>query len=191
MAKPSQYTEEDKYKAAVLYYLYHNFREVERQTGIAWSTVKYWSEQGWWVDMMEHIVRENRAKIRSAGNELIKLSMEAVKDRLENGDVVLDKRNQQVRKPVALRDALLVSLSWLDKTLRIDSSEGYVKETPAMLKDIARDLENIGKKITTVVPSKKEQVESDIAAVKEEVLSDIPEHGVMSDDGSEPRQGTS
>lgn len=187
MAKESQFTEEDKYKAACLYYLYHNFRQVERETGIAWSTVRYWSQQGWWLDMMENIVKENRAKIRSRGNELIDLSMEAVKDRLKNGDYVFDKRNQLTRKPVALRDALLASLSWMDKVTRIDASDGFAKESPTMLKDIARDLQAIGKKIGGAIPPEQTKELNEVS----EYLKDLPTgDDATSGNGTESRPGT-
>ncbi len=116
--------------------------------------------------MMEEVVKEMRAKIRGRGHELIDLSIAAVKDRLENGDVILDKRNNQVRKPVALRDALLVSLAWFDKTMRIDAAEGFAKESPTVLKDIARDLEAIGKRVGG------KEVEVAVKKVQEEILED-------------------
>lgn len=141
------YSEDEKYKAVCLYYLYHNYHEVMRQTGIPVTTIKSWSETAWWGDLMGDVIKEMRAKIRGRGHELIDLAISAVKDRLEKGDVVIDKRNEQVRKPVALKDALLVSLTWLDKTMKIDADEGLVKENPAMLKDIVKDLEAIGKKM--------------------------------------------
>lgn len=177
------YTEEEKYKCVVLYYLHHNYREVGRQTGIPYMTIRSWADTTWWADMMLEVIKEYRAKIRGRGHELIDLAMAAVKDRLQNGDVVIDKHNNQVRKPAALKDALLVSLAWLDKAMRIDAEEGFVKENPAMLKDIVKDLEAIGKKMD----AKDAKVVED---VKTNLIRELPD--VRSSDRpttSDPAQG--
>ena len=181
MTNSRSWTEDEKYKAVVLYYLHHNFKEVERQSGIPYTTLLSWRDQAWWQDMMADVIKEMRAKVRGRGHELIDLAIAAVKDRLQNGDVVIDKHNNQVRKPVALKDALLTSLTWLDKTMKIDAEEGYVKENPAMLKDILKDLEGIGKTLTAKGVEVKAETVKD---VKIELIEGLP------DVGSEPRQGT-
>lgn len=88
---------------------------VEEQTGIPLGTLNYWKTLPWWFEQMERIRQEQDIEVDNQFSRIVKKTQEVIMDRLENGDIVLDKYGSPVRKPIGARDAAIINAIAIDK----------------------------------------------------------------------------
>lgn len=105
----------DKTRAVAVYKATGNLAKTARITGIPERTLHTWVKQDWWSEKVKQLRAEDTAELEQAYTDIAKESQSVVKDRLANGDFVLDKDGKIIRKPVSLRDAALVGAISVDK----------------------------------------------------------------------------
>lgn len=140
----TEYSLEQKYAAAAHYYQYHNLKKCERDLGIPVATLSGWKESVWWDDLTKQVIKDIDAKMRSTGLEIIEKAQAAILDRLDNGDSVITKTGQIVRKPAALRDVLFTFLTTFDKNRIINMQPTSVNGGSAVSAELTKQLREIG-----------------------------------------------
>ncbi len=165
---PIAYSDEEKYKAVVAYYIGGSYAEASRTTGIPTGTLEGWGKSAWWDGMLEKVIQDTSFKLRSAGNKIVDLATAAVIDRLQNGDEVIDKYGNFLRRKVSLKDALLASLTWFDKTRIINDKTMKFVNNKTTVKELMSEMVAIADKnrreaadglpeIENIVPSEDKQ----------------------------------
>lgn len=118
----SQYTREQVQEAAAHYVVTGSAEKVAELTGIPRTTVLGWRKEDWWVELTASIRQDHADELDGALSGLIRSSVSAVQDRLDNGELKPHKvrgedgeRVDLIRVPVTLRDATLAYAVAFDK----------------------------------------------------------------------------
>jgi hypothetical protein len=104
-AKPTWYSIEKKVHAACLYAVTGSLEQVSKLVDIPLNQLRTMMGEQWWVDTISQVRREENDQITAKMTTVIEKSLDAVIDRLENGDQVLNlKTGETSRVPVRFRD---------------------------------------------------------------------------------------
>jgi hypothetical protein len=96
----SQYTDEDRRRAAIEYAILGSLVAVEKSTGIPDSTLCEWKKQEWWEDLIGQARTEIEDKFRGKCHQIVEESTTAILDRIEHGNEVNTKDGiQRMRVP--------------------------------------------------------------------------------------------
>ena len=94
-----------KIQTVSCYFLTGNVRATSKMTGLNHQLISTWKNHAlWWSPVLAKIRKEKNDELDARLTELIHSSTEELKDRLVNGDTVLDKRGDLIRKPMSGRD---------------------------------------------------------------------------------------
>jgi len=100
----TKYSLEDRHKACLAYLIKGTFLGAEQETGIYRQTMQKWALTDWWKEQTAKYREELEEEYRAQGHKIIKKAQEVILDRLENGDVYIDKKGNQKRRPVSMRE---------------------------------------------------------------------------------------
>jgi hypothetical protein len=107
-----------------------NLKMVAAMTGVSYDLVRQWKTQPWWKELEAEIRQTQNIEMDTKLSKIVDKSLDAVLDRVENGDFVYDQKTGQiVRKPVALRDVHRVSVDTLSKRELLRGNATERKET--------------------------------------------------------------
>lgn len=110
------YPDEKYLEAATLYAITGTLETIERLTGIPVSTLRKWTREERFKEIVREVRQENNEKIDAKFTQIIEKSCDLILDRLEHGDHVWDtKRGELIRKPVGAKDLSLVTAINIDK----------------------------------------------------------------------------
>lgn len=110
------YPDKVKIEVVTTYLALGKIPMVEVVTGVPRSTIKVWKQQPWWKDLENEIRQDDDMELDSRLSKIINRSLDAVVDRLDHGDFILDSRSGQIKRvPVKMRDAERVSTDMIDK----------------------------------------------------------------------------
>ena len=85
-------------------------------TNIPTQTLRNWKRTDWWKKYTEELQYEDNIKLDAKLEKIMNKSLDAVLDRVENGDVMYDPRTgKQIRIPAKLRDVQKVTTDIIDK----------------------------------------------------------------------------
>ena len=126
MSEPSRqvakwYTDAQKLNALKLWLITGNLREVSASMNVKYDTLKTWKASKWWSEMSEEIRTEGHIALSHKMQQVANKALEVTMDRLENGDHVLSPTGGILRKPVAMRDAHQVAISFQDRALKLEN----------------------------------------------------------------------
>lgn len=89
---------------------------VEQVTGVPRATIKQWKLQPWWQELVNEIQNEEDLELDAKLRKVVDRSLEAVMERIDGGEFVLDSRTGTVKRiPVKLRDVHRVMADVIDK----------------------------------------------------------------------------
>jgi len=118
----SQYSDEDRLRAATEYSVHGSIIKASEYTGIPSRTLYDWSHTDWWKSEVIRIREENKEIIRAKLSLIVEDGFNAIHDRMMNGDAYLTKDGEIARKPASLRDLGTVTGISFDK-LRLLNNE--------------------------------------------------------------------
>ena len=115
-------------------------------TGMSYNNLKRWSREEWY-DQAIAIIRERLdMALDSTYTAVIHRATGEVMDRLEHGDVIINKDGDQIRKPVTAKDAMLVAGIAHDKRNLLRGKPTSITESVSegdRLKGLAEKFKNI------------------------------------------------
>jgi hypothetical protein len=89
---------------------------VSAVTGVDHQLIRQWKGQPWWRELEAEIRQTQNIEMDTKLSKIVDKSLDAVLDRVENGDFIYDQKSGQIkRRPAALRDIHRVSVDMLDK----------------------------------------------------------------------------
>ena len=114
--KGVQWPEKKKLQAVTTYVSCGSPTMTAAMTGVPVKTLENWMRQPWWKEYIQEIHYQDDIKLDDKLSKVLEKSMDAVLDRIENGDTVYDPRTGKiVRVPAKLRDVQKVSSDTIDK----------------------------------------------------------------------------
>lgn len=106
---------EDKGRAVAAYVATGSFGKAASITGVHENTLRHWSKQDWWDEECRRAKQADADELASTATAIAKRAFLELQDRLENGDVVLDKEGNPRNKPIGARDAAIIAAVAIDK----------------------------------------------------------------------------
>ena len=104
-----------KLEVAGVYAVTGHIGRTSELTGIPEKTLRDWREKEWFQSLLLKIRKENDEVIDAKTTKIVDQALDAIVDRIENGDFVVLKTGEIIRKPVGVRDLALVSAITIDK----------------------------------------------------------------------------
>ena len=169
MSNIAVYSWEKKMDVVSLYMLLGNLRVVSEKMDVPYNTLAEWKRSDWWPEIVAQIQRQRKNKTTESLTQLVESGIEILKDRLDNGDYILNnKTGEVVRKPVSAKDATAIVNHLLGRQIQIEELTNKFDHKPESVADtlatIAAEFKKLNKKINTEVldlPS-VEMVETDV-----------------------------
>lgn len=127
----TQYSDGKKTEVVTTWLALGKVPMVEAVTGVPRATIRQWKLQPWWKELVSQIQTESDQELDSKLSKIIERSLDAVNERIEGGEFVLDSRTGVVKRiPVKLKDVHRVAVDLLDKRdlLRIRPAQSAEKE---------------------------------------------------------------
>ena len=110
------WSQEARIAAVSQYLVLGNMALVSSTTGIPHQLLRAWKQQPWWADTEAQIRSTENLQIDSKLTKIVDKSLDAVMDRLENGEFVYNQKTGQViRKQVNMKDAAKVAVDTITK----------------------------------------------------------------------------
>ena len=79
-------------------------------------TARRWKQMPWWKQMVTDIRDNENLQLDAKLSKVVNKSVEALLDRVENGDFQYDQREgRMIRKPISARDASSVTRDMIDR----------------------------------------------------------------------------
>jgi hypothetical protein len=114
--KNTMWPKEKKLQVVVQYLALGSLKLVSATTGMVYALLRQWKLQPWWKEFENEIRNTENLKLDTKLTSLVEKSLEAVADRMEGGDYIMNnKTGQIIRKPVNMKDAAKVSVDLLTK----------------------------------------------------------------------------
>ena len=111
----SKYTDEDRRRVAVEFFVTGNMKEVSRRTRIPRTTLGDWKQSEWWDELIGTVRHEKGEELDANLTKLIDSSFEQAQDRVENGDYRVNKDGKLIRVPMGGRDLVIAGATVYDK----------------------------------------------------------------------------
>ena len=137
-----QYSDIKKLEVVTTYLALGKVPMVEAVTGVPRATIRQWKLTPWWKEMVAQIQTESDQELDTKLSKIIDMSLDAVNERLENGEFILDSKTGQVKRiPVKLKDVHRVAVDLLDKRDLVRAKPAKEKEQEVQM-DILQKLAN-------------------------------------------------
>lgn len=168
------WTDSDKRRALAVYKSVGSMVKTTDITGIPDQTLRFWMKQEWWKEGMLQLKAEDSTQLEDAATTIAKMGGEIVKERLTNGDHVLTKGGEIIRKPVSARDAAVITAIAIDKRKvlqeepvreqQLDSAERLLKLVEQFARFAsAKEVKGVVKEVEIIENTKEEDaVESQL-----------------------------
>jgi transposase-like protein len=107
---------EKKIEVVSQYLVLGNMKLVAAMTGVGHGLIREWKGQPWWKEIESEIRQTQNIEKDTKLSKIVDKSLDAVLDRIENGDFIYDQKTGEVkRKPANLKDLHRVSVDMISK----------------------------------------------------------------------------
>lgn len=89
--------------------------KVYELTKVPVATFKKWLTEPWALDLLEQIRNENDQALDAKFTSIINGAVDQIQDRIENGDFVVTRTGETVRKPIGARDLSTIATTNIEK----------------------------------------------------------------------------
>ena len=182
--KQGWYPDEKRIEVVSLYACIGNPNDISSLTGVPVGTIQTWRRESWFRELLEEIRDENNEKLDAKFTQIVEKAQDLIQDRLENGDFVVTKLGELIRKPINARDLALVGAITVDKRQIIRNKPTSIQEqqvTPVLgrLEQLAETFKSLAnKKELKLIASEIEDIEFvEVETNAEEVRTDIKKEG--------------
>lgn len=150
--------ESKRIEAVTLFLSCGSMTETSRMTGIPLNTLESWRQRGtWWPELVKKIQDEEDQKLDSKTSKIVDKALEALMDRIENGEYVYDQKTGNAKRmPAKLRDLTSAFNTVLDKRQLLRNKPTKIIEqqsTAAQLQNLAESFAKFVQKKTEELPT--------------------------------------
>ena len=142
----SKYTDEDRRRVAIEYFVTGNMKQVAKRTGIPETTLSDWKHSEWWEGLLGEVRTEKGEEFDANLTKLIDSSFEQAQDRVEKGDYRVNKEGELFRVPMGGRDLVIAGATVYDKQrlhrnepTSIKGDSKSIQELAQMFREISED----------------------------------------------------
>jgi hypothetical protein len=170
---------------------------VSATTGVDYGLIRQWKIQPWWLELEKEIRATQNIAVDNKLSKIIERSMEATLDRIENGEIRVDRKTKSTyREPVVAQVAAKVANDFLTRQAVLRKAEENIETVSTtsvvdQLKSLAIEFAKwSGKQNQTsqIIDVEVKEVED---AISEERETELQEGiGVGAQDSSESSEGT-
>jgi hypothetical protein len=122
--KAGEYTWEHKIRIVATMLATGNMAHAAREHKVDYSTLMDWKKRPWWPKLLAEVKQAARGELQTKMSKIVSKALDAVEDRIENGEVILNnKTGELLRKPASLRDVNTVASSMLTQQIQIEKLE--------------------------------------------------------------------
>ena len=141
-----QWSDKKKWEAVTTYLATGNQNLTCKLTGVPEETFRHWRRKDWFKDMVAEIRAQEGSKTDAKMSKIIDQALDAVADRLLNGDYILDSKTGEVKRiPPKMKDTAQVLDKIIDKRQLIRKEPTKITESvmnqEQLLKKIANQFE--------------------------------------------------
>ena len=112
----AQYTPEQKLSAVLAYFETGTTRGASRICGVNQQLISEWKNKSqWWPAAYEKVKKDRQDELDANLTSLIDLAFEEAKDRIMNGDEVIDKNGEIVRRKMGGKELVTSAAIMVDK----------------------------------------------------------------------------
>ena len=198
---------EKKIEVVSQYLVLGNMKVVAAVTGVPHDQIRRWKGELWWKELEAEIRQTQNIEMDTKLSKIVDKSLDAVLDRIENGEFFYDQKTGVVkRKPANLRDVARVSVDVLSKRELLrgnvnERKEGTQVSVVEQLKILAAEFakwqgkpkDTIDVQMVEIVDAKSQgDEESQVAEdgdLSEQVCSGDEQRGLAALDESEQDSG--
>lgn len=118
---PSSYSWHKKIAVVEKFMALGNLRLVSELEEVPYPTLTDWKKSEWWPQLVDEI-RSSRRNVKARKmSDILDKGLDAIADRLENGDYVLNnKTGRVVRRPCSLRDIQAMTNNLLARQVQLE-----------------------------------------------------------------------
>lgn len=122
--KGKKYPPEKRIEVCTKWMALGNLRLVSELTGVSYQLCRLWKTQPWWADLVAEIKASRDIQVDNKLSKLVDRSLEIVGDRLENGDIIWNKKTGEYdRQPVSLAAVNKVADTLLTQQLNLSKKK--------------------------------------------------------------------
>ena len=145
--------ESKKIEAVTMYLSTGNLTETARVISVPIRTLESWKVTDWWKEMVARIQADDDQQLDAKTSKVINKALDALMDRVENGEYVYDQKTGQLkRSPAKLRDLNTAFNNLLDKRQLLRNKPTKIVEqqsTAIALQNLANQFANFTQKQET------------------------------------------
>lgn len=149
----------EKLNAALAWVITGSCSKAEAICGIPARTIRSWMQEASWADLVDEAKKIKQAELDSKFTNIIHKAVEEVADRLENGEDVITKNGDTVKRRVSAKDAAMIAAVLSDKRAILRGTPTSITKRESAkenLDKLKKGLEYVGKQ-----PEAKEKTEDD------------------------------
>lgn len=164
------WSDEKRIEAVATYIALGSMAETHRVTTIPLNTLWSWKQQGtWWKDVEQALRAEKNNETSTKLNGIVNKTLEAIVDRVDNGDYLYDQRTGDIKRiPVTSASLNKIATTLLDRRLTLDKMEvAKVEEEVDSTAKLEKQLTKLADSFAKFVSSKKREekvIEGEIVA---------------------------
>lgn len=146
--KAKWYSPKERIKAASVYAMVGTAARTSEITGIPAETISRWRTEDWWPQVIDRVRQEKDDEHDKVLTDIMDHSLEHIKDRLENGDTVVTKTGQLVKKPMGGKEIgviLSIAADKRDLLRRKQKTTVEQQSTQQLLQQIANTVRDFAK----------------------------------------------
>lgn len=137
------YSEDEKREAVALYFVHGTQSAVAQALDIPQRTISDWMRSDWWAEYHAAMVRSCKDESGSAFRRIVKKAATGLEDRLDNGDIILDRKGREKRKPISAKDLTVIMAIATDKDRVLRGEPTTISGKATDLKGKAAEFEAI------------------------------------------------
>ena len=145
-------------------------------TGVPEETIRQWRKSEWWAERTKEFKSDNSTQLSNKLTKVMDKALDAVVDRLENGEFIFDARTGiTTRVPAKLRDVQKVASDMIDKKQlleKVTSGQQEVKQqiTADHLLMLAKEFSKFA---TVKTPTESEDLKKVIEGDHTEIFEEL------------------
>lgn len=124
ITKQAQWSHKQKMEVVQAYLALGNVMLVVAATGVPEDTVRKWKMSQWWKDALEEMKRSQKLQLSGRLKTILEKTVNALEDRVVNGDYVWDKDTMEFSKRRPVRGEILnrITSDLIDKQLILEKA---------------------------------------------------------------------
>jgi hypothetical protein len=146
----SKYTPEQKMRVVAEMLIWEDSLKVEKLTGVNAATIRWWKTQAvWWPAAVDHCRRNKNDELDAVMTRVMHKAMSNVEDIIENGEDVVTKTGQIVKKMPGLQHQVMAAAILQDKREGLRAAPGVKdkKNSDEVLEKLLKGFEDLSQEI--------------------------------------------